>query len=387
MLEAAGVARAGGTDVVIGWVETHGRAETEALAEGLERLPPRAAELRGVRLREFDLDAALARRPALLLLDELAHTNAPGSRHPKRWQDAVELARRGHRRLHDAQRAAPGEPQRPRPAHHRRPGARDRARPPARRGGRRRVRRPSARGAAAAARRGQGLRARPGRARGPQLLPQGQPDRAARAGAAAHGRARGRRGAGLPRATTRSSPPGRWPSACSSASGPTRRATGWSAARGGWPRGCAPSGSSLASRAPASPRSRRPSARRLAAAFALAEQLGAETVTLTGASVADARAALRARAQRQQARGRQARARALARPAPRLARRRDRARQRRRSTCSSSPGEAEAPGAARRARRRRPRGLRGYAWAAAVVAARAPRSRWRMPAASTSRTW
>ena len=91
MLEAAGAARAGGTDVVIGWLETHGRADTEALATGLERLPPRTAELRGVHLREFDLDAALARRPALLLLDELAHTNAPGARHPKRWQDAVEL--------------------------------------------------------------------------------------------------------------------------------------------------------------------------------------------------------------------------------------------------------------------------------------------------------
>jgi len=95
MLEAAGVARAGGTDVVIGWLETHGRAETEALAAGLERLAPRAAELRGVHLREFDLDAALARRPALLLLDELAHTNAPGARHPKRWQDAVELVDAG----------------------------------------------------------------------------------------------------------------------------------------------------------------------------------------------------------------------------------------------------------------------------------------------------
>ena len=95
MLEAARVARAGGTDVVIGWLETHGRAETEALAAGLERLAPRAAEQRGVRLREFDLDAALARRPALLLLDELAHTNAPGARHPKRWQDAVELVDAG----------------------------------------------------------------------------------------------------------------------------------------------------------------------------------------------------------------------------------------------------------------------------------------------------
>ena len=78
MLEAARGQRTEGVDVVIGWVETHGRAETAALAEGLERLPPREVEYRGVQLQEFDLDAALARKPELLLLDELAHTNAPG---------------------------------------------------------------------------------------------------------------------------------------------------------------------------------------------------------------------------------------------------------------------------------------------------------------------
>ncbi len=91
MLEAARKAQATGADVVIGWVETHGRAETAALAERIPRLPPREVEYRGVSLREFDLDAALERRPALLLLDELAHTNVPGSRHAKRWQDAQEL--------------------------------------------------------------------------------------------------------------------------------------------------------------------------------------------------------------------------------------------------------------------------------------------------------
>src|SRR5512135_3816636 len=84
MLEEAHAQCTAGADVVIGWLETHGRVETEALAEGLERLPPRDVPHRGVTLRELDLDAALARRPALLLLDELAHTNAPGSRHPKR---------------------------------------------------------------------------------------------------------------------------------------------------------------------------------------------------------------------------------------------------------------------------------------------------------------
>jgi two-component system sensor histidine kinase KdpD len=91
MLEAARAKRKEGVDAVIGWVETHGRAETAALTEGLERIPPREVEYRGVRLPEFDLDATLARKPALLLLDELAHTNAPGSRHAKRWQDVEEL--------------------------------------------------------------------------------------------------------------------------------------------------------------------------------------------------------------------------------------------------------------------------------------------------------
>ena len=91
MLEAARAQQAAGVDVVIGWVETHGRAETEALLPGLERLPPRAVEYRGITLREFDLDAALARRPALILVDELAHTNVSGSRHAKRWQDVEEL--------------------------------------------------------------------------------------------------------------------------------------------------------------------------------------------------------------------------------------------------------------------------------------------------------
>ncbi|HXK10059.1 MAG TPA: sensor histidine kinase KdpD [Vicinamibacteria bacterium] len=95
MLSAARAQRAAGKDVVIGWVETHRRVETAALAEGFERLPPREVEHRGVRLQEFDIDAAIARRPGLLLLDELAHSNAPGSRHPKRWQDARELLEAG----------------------------------------------------------------------------------------------------------------------------------------------------------------------------------------------------------------------------------------------------------------------------------------------------
>jgi two-component system sensor histidine kinase KdpD len=95
MLESARARAAEGREVVIGWVETHGRAETARLVEGLPRLPPRELEYRGVRLAEFDLDAALARRPALLLLDELAHTNAPGSRHARRFQDVEELLEAG----------------------------------------------------------------------------------------------------------------------------------------------------------------------------------------------------------------------------------------------------------------------------------------------------
>ncbi|HWQ15087.1 MAG TPA: sensor histidine kinase KdpD [Roseiflexaceae bacterium] len=95
MLEAARERKAEGVDVVAGYVEPHGRTETEALLEGLEQLAPRAVEYRGTVLRAFDLDAALARRPQLILVDELAHSNAPGSRHPKRYQDIEELLAAG----------------------------------------------------------------------------------------------------------------------------------------------------------------------------------------------------------------------------------------------------------------------------------------------------
>ena len=95
MLEGARRLKAEGTDVVVGVVETHGRAETEALLEGLEILPRRKIDYNSIELREFDIDAALARRPKILLVDELAHTNAAGSRHPKRWQDVEELIRAG----------------------------------------------------------------------------------------------------------------------------------------------------------------------------------------------------------------------------------------------------------------------------------------------------
>jgi two-component system sensor histidine kinase KdpD len=91
MLEAARLRKKDGVDVVAGYVETHKRKETEILLDGLDVLPRRQAAHRGTVLEEFDLDAALVRRPALLLVDELAHTNAPGSRHVKRWQDVLEL--------------------------------------------------------------------------------------------------------------------------------------------------------------------------------------------------------------------------------------------------------------------------------------------------------
>jgi two-component system sensor histidine kinase KdpD len=95
MLEAARARKAKGADVVVGYAEPHGRAETEALVEGLEQLPPLQISYRGSTLRDFDLDAALARKPGLLLVDELAHSNPvegePRPRHAKRWQDVEEL--------------------------------------------------------------------------------------------------------------------------------------------------------------------------------------------------------------------------------------------------------------------------------------------------------
>mgnify|MGYP001213426235 FL=1 len=91
MLLAAREAQAQGRDVLVGIVETHGRSDTAALLQGLPVLPPAEVSHRDRVLQEFDLDGALARRPSLILVDELAHSNVPGSRHPKRWQDVEEL--------------------------------------------------------------------------------------------------------------------------------------------------------------------------------------------------------------------------------------------------------------------------------------------------------
>ncbi len=95
MLQAAHEQRDDGVDVLIGVIETHGRADTAALVPGLELLPPLSIEYHGKALQEFDLDAALVRRPSIILVDELAHTNAPGLRHAKRWQDVQELLSAG----------------------------------------------------------------------------------------------------------------------------------------------------------------------------------------------------------------------------------------------------------------------------------------------------
>jgi len=95
MLANARAEKTGGRDVVAGLIETHGRRETEQLVEGLETLARKPIVYRNQIMKEFDLDAALARRPGLLLVDEYAHTNVPGSRHPKRWQDVGELLAAG----------------------------------------------------------------------------------------------------------------------------------------------------------------------------------------------------------------------------------------------------------------------------------------------------
>ncbi|HEX2998305.1 MAG TPA: sensor histidine kinase KdpD, partial [Anaerolineales bacterium] len=95
MLEAAHQRREQGVDVVVGYIETHQRAETEELVQELEILPRRQVEYLNVTLPEMDVDAVVQRKPQLVLVDEFAHTNAPGSRHAKRYQDVQELLAAG----------------------------------------------------------------------------------------------------------------------------------------------------------------------------------------------------------------------------------------------------------------------------------------------------
>lgn len=95
MLEAAHHAMGEGKDIVIGYIETHGRTETESLVKGIESIPRKKISYMGIQIEEFDIDAVLARKPATVLVDELAHTNAEGSRHWKRYQDVLELLDNG----------------------------------------------------------------------------------------------------------------------------------------------------------------------------------------------------------------------------------------------------------------------------------------------------
>lgn len=95
MLRDAQKAKSEGRDIVVGYLETHKRAETEAQAADLEIIPRKKSKYKNVELEEMDLDAVLERKPDLVLVDELAHTNVPGSRHPKRYQDVLEILDNG----------------------------------------------------------------------------------------------------------------------------------------------------------------------------------------------------------------------------------------------------------------------------------------------------
>jgi len=95
MLEVAHEAKKEGKDIIIGYVETHNRQETEKLTKGLELIPRKSIEYKGISVEEMDIDSVLQRKPAIVLVDELAHTNAPGSRHIKRYQDVIELLENG----------------------------------------------------------------------------------------------------------------------------------------------------------------------------------------------------------------------------------------------------------------------------------------------------
>ena len=114
-----------GVDVVVGFVETHGRIGTEALVAGLEVIPRSTITYKGVTVEEMDTDAILARHPRVALVDELAHTNAPGSPRAKRYEDVQVLLRGGHQCHLHAEYPASGEPARCRRRHHGRAAARN----------------------------------------------------------------------------------------------------------------------------------------------------------------------------------------------------------------------------------------------------------------------
>ena len=95
MLQAAHAEKIKGFDVIIGYIETHNRKETAELAEGFELIPRKTYEYKSTNVQEMDLDAIIARKPQIVLVDEIAHTNAPGSRHTKRYQDVQEILENG----------------------------------------------------------------------------------------------------------------------------------------------------------------------------------------------------------------------------------------------------------------------------------------------------
>ena len=239
MLQTARAKLKDGVDVVVGVVETHGRKETAGPARRASRsFRAGRIDYRGQSLEEMDLDAIIARRPRIVLVDELAHTNAPGSRHPKRYLDVEELLSHGIDVYYHRQHPAHREPQRRRRADHpcarARDGAGFRVRPRRRdRAGRSHPRRPDP-----APQGRQGLRPQAGRAGARAFLLARQPDGAARARAAAHRRP-GRRAAAHPHAGARDfRDRGRRASASWSASARTRAPPASCATPSGWPTGC-----------------------------------------------------------------------------------------------------------------------------------------------------
>ena len=193
MLQEGQRAEARGTDVVVGIVQTYGRPRTIEALEGLEVVPPRILSYRGSSFEEMDVEAVIARRPERVLIDELAHTNIPGSRRAKRWEDVLDVLAEGVTVDLHAERPAPREPERRGREGHRRAAAGNRARLAPRPGGPGRARRHVALRAAAPHGPRQRLsRSTEGRARAPQVLHDREPHGAPRAGADA-GREPGRR--------------------------------------------------------------------------------------------------------------------------------------------------------------------------------------------------
>ena len=266
------------------WRRTAAR-ETAELVEGLEQVPLKRLEYRGKTFEELDTAAVIARRPEWVLVDELAHTNVPGTAHDKRWQSVEEILARRHQRHHDRQRPALREPERHRLRDHRRARPRDGAGLRGRPRGRGRARRPHPRRAAQPPEARRHLRPGQDPRALAQLLQAGEPRRPARAGAAQDGRG-GRR---QPRADHRRgrgrSTRGRRRSGSSSASGPARSPPSSFAAVTASPSASrAGSGSSTCAR----PGQLRGSGRRqVESLFELARELGGETVELSADSLGD----------------------------------------------------------------------------------------------------